>query len=155
SGVPDTFLAVVVMWLQRKPPAVPHWPIVAVVVGPLFSAYHNYGEMNAANMAGSGYARSFGPEARGTYAAYPLVWPNVALAAWSVVLLCMLTARDSAGYWWHERLMGVPRAAPGVGHGLARIGSFIVAFNVSCLLVVTIPCILVRLIWGVDSPIVP
>lgn len=150
-----TLLTVILVWLQRKLPAVPNWLVVLVIAGPLFYAYNIYGEMQAANMAWWGYAHAFGPSAQGTYAMYPLVWPAASLVAWSVVLLCMFTAKDAMGYWWHERVMGVNRVAAGIGHGLARIGSFIIAFNASCLLVVTIPCILVRLIWGVGSAIVP
>lgn len=150
-----SFLAMILIWIQRKLPAVPNWLIVLAIAGPLFYAYNIYGEMQAANMAWWGYDHAFGPEAQGAYASYPLVWPAVSLVAWSVVLLCLFTARDETGHWWHERLMGVDRVAAGVRHGLARIFSFILVFNISCLLVVTIPCILVRLIWGVDSALVP
>jgi|GEM_PF-672095 len=150
-----TLLATLITWLHGKLPAIPRWLLISVIAGPLFFAYNIYGEHQAANMAWWGYAHSFGPYAEGTYASYPYVWPTVSLVLWSIVLLCMFTAKDDSGHWWHERKLGVHRIEAGLVHGLARIGSFMVAINVSCLLVVTIPCIAVRLIWGVDSPIVP
>ncbi|MAT50172.1 MAG: hypothetical protein CMK32_03185 [Porticoccaceae bacterium] len=150
-----TFLAVLLMWVQRKLPMVPKWLVVLAIAGPLFYAYNISGEKTAADMAWWGYAHSFGPYAEGTYANYPLIWPNVALTTWSVVLLWMLTLKDNAGYWWHERVLGVNRVGAGVKHGLARLGAFMLMFNISCLLIVTLPCMIVRLIWGVESAIVP
>lgn len=150
-----TILVGLLTWLQAK---LPNWPkllVVFIVAGPLFYAYNIYSEALAADMAWWGYAETFGPYAQGTYAKYPLVWPAVSLVAWSVTILWLLTMKDQQGYWWHERLIGVDRVAAGWKQGLARVGGFVLTFNLSCLLIVTIPCIVVRLIWGVDSPIVP
>lgn len=150
-----TLLVALLSWVQAKLPSVPKLLIVVVVAGPLFYGYNIYSEALAADMAWWGYAETFGPYAQGAYAKYPLLWPAIDLVAWSVTILWLLTLKDKAGYWWHERVIGVDRVAPGWRQGLARIGGFILTFNLSCLLIVTIPCILVRLIWGVDSLIVP
>ena len=66
-----------------------------------------------------------------------------------------MTLQDEQGYWWHERKLGIHNVTAGWKHGLARIGGFMLTFNLSCLLIVTIPCIVVRLLFGVDSAIVP
>jgi hypothetical protein len=150
-----TVLVALLTWVQGKLPRVPKFLVVLVIAGPLFYAYNIYSEGLAADMAWWGYAETFGPYAQGTYAKYPLVWPAIDLVAWSVTILWLLTLKDEQGYWWHERFIGVDRVSAGLKHGLARIGGFILMFNLSCLLIVTIPCILVRIFFGVDSPIVP
>jgi hypothetical protein len=150
-----TVLVTLLSWIQKKLPQVPKLLIVAVVAGPLFYGYNIYSEGLAADMAWWGYAETFGPYAQGTYAKYPLVWPALDLVAWSITILWLLTMKDEQGYWWHERVLGVDSVTAGWRQGLARIGGFILTFNISCLLIVTIPCIVVRLVWGVDSLVVP
>jgi len=150
-----TVLVGLLTWVQGKLPNVPKLLVVVVIAGPLFYAYNIYSEGLAADMAWWGYAETFGPFDQGTYAKYPLIWPALDLVLWSVAILWMLTLKDQAGYWWHERVIGVDKVTAGWKQGLARIGGFILTFNLSCLILVTIPCILVRVIWGVDSLIVP
>jgi hypothetical protein len=150
-----TLLVTLLSWLQGK---LPNWPkllVVFVVAGPLFYGYNIYSEGLAADMAWWGYAETFGPVAQGTYAKYPLVWPAVSLVAWSVTILWLLTLKDEQGFWWHEGKLGIDKLAGGIQQAAARFGGFILLFNLSCLLIVTIPCIAVRVLWGVDSPIVP
>lgn len=150
-----TVLVALLVWIQGKLPSVPKFLVVLVVAGPLFYAYNIYSEGLAADMAWWGYAETFGPFAQGTYAKYPLIWPALDLVAWSVTILWLLTMKDERGFWWHESKLGIDSMSAGWKQGLARIGGFILTFNLSCLLIVTIPCILVRVIFGVDSAIVP
>lgn len=150
-----TILVGLLVWVQAKLPRVPKLLVVLVIAGPFFYGYNIYGESLAADMAWWGFAETIGPFAQGTYAKYPLVWPVLSLVAWSVVVLWLLTLKDEQGFWWHERFIGVDRVAVGWRQGLARIGGFVLMFNVSCLLIVTIPCIAVRLLFGVESLIVP
>lgn len=150
-----TVLVTLLMWIQRKLPRIPKFLVVLVVAGPLFYGYNIYTEGLAADMAWWGYAETFGPFDTGLYAKYPLIWPALDLVAWSVVILWLLTLKDQQGYWWHERFLAIDTVTAGWKQGLARIGGFILTFNLSCLIIVTIPCVLLRVLWGVESTIVP
>tara|TARA_R110000772_G_scaffold268731_1_gene398310 strand:+ start:14338 stop:15165 length:828 start_codon:yes stop_codon:yes gene_type:complete len=149
------FLLTILNLRERYLPKIPQWPIVLFVIAPIFYAYNINGEKTAAESAWWGYAHSFGPYASAQYADYPLIWPTVTLVAFSIAIIYLLRARNSNGYWWHERLLNIDKMTAGASSGLARIGAFVLAFNIACLVFVTIPCIAVRLIWGVDSHLVP
>jgi hypothetical protein len=149
------FLLTILNLRERHLPKIPQWPIVLFVIAPIFYAYNINGEKTAAESAWWGYAHSFGPFASAEYADYPLIWPALSLVAFSISILYLLRARDSSGYWWHERLLSIDQMTNVFWSALARIAAFVLSFNVLCLVFVTIPCIAVRLIWGVDSPLVP
>jgi hypothetical protein len=150
-----SFLLTLLAILDRHAPKVPQSAIILFVIAPIFYAYNINGEKTAAESAWWGYAHSFGPYVSAQYADYPLIWPTVTLVAFSIAIIYLLRARDTAGFWWHEKLLNVNKLNAGFTFSVARIGAFVLAFNVTCLAFVTIPCIVARLIWGVDSILVP
>lgn len=142
-------------FLHRKLPRVPTFVLSLLIVGPVFYGYNIMTEKTAGDMAWWGYLEAFGPVAQAQYSQYPLVWPAMGLAFWAVVLIWLLTLRDQRGFWRHEVLLGVDKLQSSVGRGVARIGAFVLMFNASCLLVVTLPCMAARLLFGVDSALIP
>jgi hypothetical protein len=148
-------LLAILNWLHGKFPGFPRFLLVLITAGPLFYGYNIFQEKNAGDMAWWGYLETFGPSAQAAYSQYPLVWPAVSLVLWTVVLLWLLMLKDNAGFWRHERWLGVDKVAGGARQAVARVVAFALLFNISCLVLVTIPSILGRVLFGVDHPLIP
>jgi len=142
-------------FLHRRFPRAPTFLLSLLVVGPVFYGYNIMTEKTAGDMAWWGYLEAFGPVAQAKYSQYPLIWPALGLAFWAVILVWLMTLRDARGYWRHELVLGVDKLQAGVGKGVARIAAFALMFNVSCLVVVTLPCMAARLLFGVDNALIP
>ena len=82
-----------------------------------------------------------------------LIWP-VILALWATWIVILLARKDENGLWWHERKLGLT-AGSGWAHEFKRLGAFIVMFQVTCLLVVTLPPMITRILFGAPSLLVP
>ena len=82
-----------------------------------------------------------------------LIWP-VILAFWAGWVVALLARKDADGLWWHERKLGLT-AGSGWAHEFKRLAAFIVMFQVTCLLVVTLPPMIARLAFGGPSLLVP
>jgi hypothetical protein len=148
-------MVLLINFLHRKMPKVSTFAWSLLLVGPIFYGYNIMTEKTAGDMAWWGYLEAFGPVAQATYSQYPLLWPALGLAFWAVILVWLMTLRDQGGYWWHERLVGLDRMESGIRQGFARVAAFVLMYNVSCLIFVTLPCVLARILFGVDNLLIP
>lgn len=149
-----TPLLMLTIWLARKLPKVPLAAVAFVAVFPLYSAYQLWAEKSAVEQSWWSYNAVIGPQwTAANGAGMSLVWP-VVLALWATLMVILLARKDENGLWWHERKLGLV-AGSGWAHEFKRLAAFIVMFQLTTLLVMTLPPIITRLLFGGPSVLVP
>jgi hypothetical protein len=150
-----TPLLMLTIWLARKFPALSSSWWALITVAPLYSAYELYAEGSAVAQSWWSYNAVIGPQwTASNGAGMSLIWP-VILAFWAAWVVALLAKKDENGQWWHERKLGVAATGSGWTHEIKRLGAFILMFQVTFLLVVTLPPIIARLMFGGPSLLVP
>jgi hypothetical protein len=150
-----TPLLMLTIWLARKFPGISSNWWAFITVTPLYSAYELWAEGSAVSQSWWSYNAVIGPQwTASNGAGMSIIWP-VILALWAAWVVSMLARKDADGLWWHERKLGVAANGVGWGHELKRLGAFIVMFQLTCLLVVTLPPMITRIVAGGPSLLVP
>jgi hypothetical protein len=150
-----TPLLMLTIWLAKKFPGISSnwWAFIAVF--PLYSAYELWAEGSAVSQSWWSYNAVIGPQwTASNGAGMSIIWP-VILALWAVWIVALLAKKDADGLWWHERKLGVAVNGIGWGHEFKRLGAFIVMFQVTFMLLVTLPPMVTRLVAGGPSLLVP
>jgi hypothetical protein len=150
-----TPLLMLTIWLAKKFPGISSnwWAFIAVF--PLYSAYELWAEGSAVAQSWWSYNAVIGPQwTASNGAGMSIIWP-VILALWAAWIVAMLARIDADGLWWHERKLGVAANGSGWGYEFKRLGAFIVMFQVTFLLVVTLPPMITRIVAGGPSLLVP
>jgi hypothetical protein len=147
-------LVMVVRWVKARFPNLSTTLISFVVAFPLFCAYQISVEGSSVANGWWTYDVLIGPTMQSDHGNLPLVFP-VLLGVWAALLVAMLAPRDADGFWWHERALGVTKIAPGAKRELARLGAFILMFQLSMFIVNILPAILGRALFGGPSVLVP
>jgi hypothetical protein len=154
-AVSVTPLVMLTVWLSRKLPKVPLVLLAFLITVPLYSAYELNTEGSAVASSWWSYNMVLGPTFRAANGGnMPIIYP-VILAFWAWLMVALLAKKDANGQWWHERKIGVNPATTGWAHEGARLWAFIVLFQVSFLVINTLPPVLIRLAYGAPSVLVP
>jgi hypothetical protein len=153
-AVSITPLVALVVWLGKRMPQISTTAWSFLIAFPLYSVYEVSMEAGAVAKNWWSYNAVLGPAFQSEHGNMPLIFP-VGLGVWAAWVVALLARRDAAGLWWHERIMGVGARAPGVGRELARLWAFIVMFQVTALILVTLPPLLGRILFGGPSLLVP
>jgi hypothetical protein len=153
-AVSITPLVVLVAWAGKRWPNLSSTVLAFLIAFPLYCAYQSSVEGSAVAQGWWTYDSVIGPAIQSEKGNLPLLFP-VLLGVWATGFVALLARKDEAGLWWHERKMGVAAKAPGLSRELARLWAFIILFQVTFLLVNTLPAIVGRLIVGGPSLLVP
>jgi len=147
-------LVALVGWLGRVFKGMSTTLLSFLIALPIFLSYQIYVEGSSVANGWWTYDVVLGPALESEKGRLPLIFP-VVLGLWAGVFVALLARRDEAGFWWHERALGVPNSAPGISRELARAGAFILLFQATFLVFNTAPPIIGRLLFGGPSTLVP
>lgn len=128
---------------------------VLLVVLPIYWLVDVLVETGATALSWWRYTDPASPTFSTSHGSFPLAYPVLVFALWAVVAVWMLAQRDDRGFLLHERLLRVDRVRSGVAMETARLGSMIVALNLSYIVVLVLPVCLIRELFGDSSSAVP
>lgn len=141
-------------WLGRRLPLLSTTGWAFATAFPLFLAYQVYAETSAVANGWWTYDVVLGPTFTSARGQVPLIFPFL-LGLWAAGLVALLAPQDADGLRWHERRLGVARAAPAWRREIGRLLAFALLFQVTMFAVNIGPAMLARLLFGGASLLVP
>lgn len=145
-------------WLVDRAMAKKKWgPFLAsvIVVGPLFYVWDLIVEGGATALNWWEYTNNFGPELKTPNGNFPIVYPIIPFVATAIIMVWAFVKRDAQGFFMHERWAGVPGMARGFKREAVRVLASAVWLNLMFGLLLVLPLVLVRIVFGGPSTIIP
>ena len=147
-------LVALVRWLHGKLPRIGIGTLAMCTAFPLFLAYQINVEGNSVASGWWTYDVVIGPALSSPKGRLPLIFPLL-IGLWAGWFVGILAKRDTDGLMPQELRLGVGAKPAGVGRELARVWAMIVLFQLTFLIVNTLPPIIGRLAFGTPSLLVP
>jgi len=148
-----------ILWLTAKLRArYTHLGLFAaafIVAYPLFYIWNLLVEGGSSLLGWWTYTDHFGPAILSDRGTWPILYPVGWFAFTGVVFACLLSLRGPDGRARWESWFRVQRIRAGWRRELARVGAWSVVMNAAYMLLVAMPFVLVREIWGSPNSIVP
>lgn len=148
-------LAMTIILLIRKVVRLPFWLLSLVIAVPLFWAALVYGDLQASTHAWRSYEQTLGPVLYTDRGVVPYLWPAGLYAIWAGIMVWLALQKDEDGDGFQILIFGVYRISPKFLREAAGFIVFYLIFNVTFLIVVTIPLVAVRLLFGEPGQLVP
>jgi hypothetical protein len=143
-------------WLRRKQPRMPY--AASLVVAALIPFYlWNLITADALSFLTNWYQylHPIGPSIHTAKGALPLLYPAFPFVLFAPLVVWSLDRRDDDGRTWFERLCGA-QAEPKTGAAqLGQVGAWVVGMNLMYAATLTVPLVLVRVLFLPASSIVP
>lgn len=141
--------------VRRARPAWSRTTTVVVVAAPVLYVWNFISADGIATRLGWwSYVETWGPTLHQPGGDFPLLFPMALFVLFAVVALWLVDDRDDRGRPKFERVLrgdGPPRP----GRELRRAGSWIIVMNVTYLVTLMAPLVLLRLAFGPESELVP
>jgi hypothetical protein len=143
--------------MQRVRARYPSWSLAKsflLTMAPFFYAWDLILETLFVHLHFQDYTMPVGPSINTSDGHFPLIWPLLPQIAWIFSVVWLVTWKDKQGRRRFEVLTRVHPLA-GVRGAFARLGVYTVAINVSYAVILIIPMMLVRAVYGEPSVLVP
>jgi hypothetical protein len=101
------------------------------------------------------YLYTIGPAVHTSKGSLPFIYPAFPFVFFAPAVVASLDQRDSKGRTWFERMLRVPADVQTVGQRVRQVVSWIVGMNMLYSICLTIPLIVIRLLFLPDNPYVP
>lgn len=141
--------------LLKRRPELSRMASVLIVGIPAFYLWDLFNEGYGTILGWQSYTQYVGPAVVTPKGNFPLLYPILLFVCYGVVTLGVLSFRDSAGRAQFESWFGVEKISAPLPRELARVGAWIIVMNGLFLLFLTGPLVILRLLFGGPSLLVP